>query len=566
MKLFNLTQTSFENFDESIRTYLAKTFNSIGYQYTHNQIFGVIFDGIKGIMQNAMFYIEDALTEQNILTATRKKSVYSLAKISGYEPYYGSAACGTLIGKMIMSNSYFMDIDKIYINNYTRVVNKVTGINYLIFLNSNRYVIYSKQPLLSHEFKIVQGMWNTYQGAAMGGALQRFSIDASGLFDKSYIKVLVNGEEWTAVSNLYDMSYQSKEYMITIGYENVFDILFGNGIYGKMPEAGDTIQIQYLSHSGTVGNISSYDASSFSFLDSGYDSNGNIIDLNNYMILSLNNVVSGGTNADSIEFVRTMVGTNSRSEVLASEDNFKLFFKRFSFIGNINCWSEQNSMCIYVACTSNLLNTIKTVDEYFKLTDKRENYKYNNILLTNDQKVMIQNTLKNSNKSFAGLTIKFQDPEIRRYALFCYVKYKNIYSKQDIEESIKESLGLYFLNLKDDFSFIPKSDLINIGSLCHPDIESFDIDIISELAEETFYNGYYYKYVLSYIDSEYKFIKKKVYYESDTTPGLDNFGNIKLTSNLEIPILGGGFKYYPDKQNMNKSNSILLDAITIIWI
>ena len=103
-KLFTLMETSFDRFDETVRTYLSKTFNSLGYQYTHNQIFGVIYDGIKGIMQNAMFYIEDALTEQNIQTAIRRKSIYSLAKVSGYEPYYGSAASGSIIGKMIMSN------------------------------------------------------------------------------------------------------------------------------------------------------------------------------------------------------------------------------------------------------------------------------------------------------------------------------------------------------------------------------------------------------------------------------------------------------------------------------
>ena len=104
MKLFNIMDTSFEKFDETVRRYLQKTFNNIGLEYTHHQLFGVIFDGVKGVMENMMFYIEDALTEQNIFTATRKKSVYSLAKVSGYEAYYGAASSGTLIGKMQLNN------------------------------------------------------------------------------------------------------------------------------------------------------------------------------------------------------------------------------------------------------------------------------------------------------------------------------------------------------------------------------------------------------------------------------------------------------------------------------
>lgn len=557
-------ETSFNNFDESVKRYLSKTFNSLGYQYTHNQIFSIIFNGIKGIMQNAMFYIEDALNEQNIETATRRKSIYSLAKISGYEPYYGSAATGTLIAKMIMNNSMYTDIDKVYINNYTRVINKNTGINYIIFLNTNRYIIYTKQPLISHEFKIVQGTWMNYQYAAKGGVFERISIDATGLFDKDYIDVYVNGEKWSPVSCLYDMSKNSKEYILTVGYENIFDIMFGNDIYGSTLNPGDVVQVLYITHSGTSGNIGLFDNSSFEFLDNGYDSNGDSVNLNDYLILNTSNIISGGTNADSIEFVRNMIGYNSRSNVIASEENFKLFFKRFSFIGHVNCWSEENSMTVYATCISNIIDNISSLDKYYELTDKSKNPSSTGILITEEQKLMVKNTLKNSNKSFAGLTLKFQDPEIRRFAIFCYIKSKSQYSKQDIEESVKDIFGTYFMNLNDDCKFIAKSDLINIGSTCHDDIESFDIDIISELGEETFYNGYYYDYQLEYIDSQYQFIKKKIYYESDVTPGIDNYGNISLSSKLEIPILGGGFNYYPDRND--KSISVKLDPITIIWI
>ena len=47
MKLFKTIETSFEKYDETIRRYLSKTFNNLGMEYTHTQIFGVIFDGLK---------------------------------------------------------------------------------------------------------------------------------------------------------------------------------------------------------------------------------------------------------------------------------------------------------------------------------------------------------------------------------------------------------------------------------------------------------------------------------------------------------------------------------------
>ena len=70
MKLFKNIETTFDNFDESIKSFLSKAFNNLGLQYTNTQIFGIIFNGIKGVMQNIMFYIEDAFTEQNVYTAT----------------------------------------------------------------------------------------------------------------------------------------------------------------------------------------------------------------------------------------------------------------------------------------------------------------------------------------------------------------------------------------------------------------------------------------------------------------------------------------------------------------
>ena len=158
MKLFNIIDTTFENFDATIRSYLTKALGTIGKEYSVSQIYGIIFEGIKGIMQNAMFYIEDALTEQNIMTATRKKSVYSLAKISGYNAYYGSAASGKLIGKISINNTLQSKTSKLYLYNYTKLADKLTGLTYSIILPTDYYSFDISKPVTLHEFKIVQGM------------------------------------------------------------------------------------------------------------------------------------------------------------------------------------------------------------------------------------------------------------------------------------------------------------------------------------------------------------------------------------------------------------------------
>lgn len=559
MKLFNIMETAFESFDNTVRTYLQKTFNDLGYNYTHNQIFGVIYDGIKGIMQNIMFYIEDALTEQNIFTAQRKRSIYSLAKISGYEPYYGAAATGTLYCNINISNGLPSGANKLYIQNYTTVRNELTNIIYTIMLPTNYYIIDISKPLMKHEFKIVQGTYKTATFVTKGTSLETINITGTANYDMQYINVTVNGEEWQQVSNLYEMTENSKTYIINAGYDNTMNVMFGNGTYGLIPAAGSSVVIKYINHSGKSGNINYYDNSKFIFNNPGEDNTGESVNLNDYCKLSINNMITGGTDPDTIDVVKNMIGYTSRSNVLASEENYKLFLNRFSFVGQSSIWCEENASCIIISALTNYYNINKNISDYFKSDIKK-------FTLNNDQKNMIRETINNSNKAFAGVNVKFQDPIIRKFAIICYVKAKTMFSKEDIIDKIKDNIANYFVSLSTNKQFIAKSDIIKTIVDNDDNISALDFQFISELAEDTFYKGYYDKYFLQYANKSYSYSTKRVLYEKDTQPGLDYYGNISLDSPIEIPLLRGGFKYYPNKETGDKSQVITIDAIQVFFI
>jgi hypothetical protein len=193
MKLFKLNETTFENYDITVKNYLTKALGAIGLQYSHSQIFNIIFDGIKSIMQNAMFYIEDALTEQNIETAYRKSSIYSLAKVSGYDAFYGSAATGLVNCLVSINNGLNTKSNKVYIKNYTRIINNETGYQYLIYLPSDYYIIDLSKPLNINQFKIIQGTNKTNNYVSVGVPLESINIETGGLFDIEYVEVTVDG-------------------------------------------------------------------------------------------------------------------------------------------------------------------------------------------------------------------------------------------------------------------------------------------------------------------------------------------------------------------------------------
>ena len=97
-------------------------------------------------------------------------------------------------------------------------------------------------------------------------------------------------------------------------------------------------------------------------------------------------------------------------------------------------------------------------------------------------------------------------------------------------------------------------------------IVALELDIISKYGEDAYYNGSYIKYELNNINNSMQYKENVQMWESGTYPGIDGFGNISLDSKLEVPVLHGGFNYYTDKDNNNKTNVIKIPAIQVYFI
>lgn len=560
MKLFNVIQTSFENFDKTIKSYLTKALGEAGQQYSGSQIYGVIFEGIKNVMQNAMFYIEDALTEQNIETAFRKSSIYSLAKLSGYDAYYGSAATGLINCEISLTNVNNVGTSKVYIKNGSSIINHNTGIKYLIMLPTDYIVIDLTKPLVTTQFKIVQGNWGTTAYVSNGEPLETMHITTQGLYDRDYIEVTVDGEKYSPAPCLYDMTKDSKEFVVTTGYNNELDIMFGNGTYGRQIKSGQTVIIRYLKHSGQMGNILIDEDVDFDFSDSVYDANGQVIKDVNFLNLYLGSSISGGSQSDTVSNIREMIGYNSRSLVLASENNFRQFLSRFSFIGQSNIWSDSNTLDINIVCVKNYKDKLKTAEEIFNAPTNLQN-----LYLDNNQKRMVIDTINNSNKTFAGIQIKFSEPIVYKYSVVLYVKLKDKYDKESIREHISTVIANYFLKLSPNTSYISKSEIIKKLVDEVPYIESVDLMFVSDQNELAYKNGYYWKYDLLNTNGTTKYNKTKKLYDSSMHLGLDDYGNISVDGKFEIPVISNEVKYYPE-HNGNKNNSCTLPAVQCIFI
>ena len=562
MKLFDNLSVAFDRFDDTIQSYIQKALNSSGVAYSKSSVYGIIFSGVKGIMQNIMFYIEDALNEQNVFTAYRKKSIYSLAKISGYEPFYGSPASGNIIISLLNNKGRLKNnTSKLIIYNNTNIINRNTNITYMLKLSTSKYVIDLNKPIINKEFSIVQGFQATAQYVAKGINLETIHIESVELFDINSIEVYVDGKKWLRVGTLYDMTEYGEEYIVTIGYDNSFDVMFGNTSYGRLLNEGQVVNINYIKHIGSNGNINVNTSANLIFNDYGYDIYGNTVNLNDYIKINLKNMLSGGINADSIDFLKKNIGLNSRSNVLVSDDNFKLFLKRFSFIGQSNVYVDINSMKVICVAIKNFNNIINSLNDLYTVSNS-------DYLLTDNEKQIVIDTLYNSKKMFAGLSFEFEDPILRKYAIQCFVKISDKYNKDTIEEQIKTIIFDYFNTNSNDVTFIAKSTLINLVLNNVSNIDSLSLNIISEFNEQAYFNKKYTKYNIEQSKNDsITYNKEEIYYTAGSHCGLDDFGNIKVDSKLEIPILGGPIRYYYNKDNEknNFSSSVLINPIEVYF-
>lgn len=562
MRLFSLMSTNFENFDNTVRSYLQKSLRSLGIEYSSTNIFGLILNVIKGVMQNAMFYIEDAFTEQNIETARRKKSIYNLAKLSGYTPFYGTAATGTVYVSSIAGTAVSLTggdetvSTKLYVRDGSQIRNNTTGIIYTIMLPVDEYIIDIAKPLVKHEFKVVEGSWNYSTFSATGKDFETFSVGVNGLFDKNYIQVYVNNELWSEVNSIYDLSQYEKGYTITPGFDSLFSVTFGNDVYGYKLNSGDSVMVRFILHNGSSGNTS---VETFSFESNLFNSSGTSINPNQYLTISSSNKITGGTNADSIDTVKAAIGKDSQTNTYVTSEHYELFLSRFSFVGWCSVFSDASSLSITGCCLKSVNNSTSNPSEYF-------NTKASNLYLTDHEKNLITDTLNNSNKAFAGINFNLIDPIIRQYAAIVYIKLKdNTNSRENIIQQIRDTFATYFSGLTRATKYVSKSAIINQILTSYPDtFASIDFDFISEKTESAFYSGYYSDYEYKTENGTSKYIKTNKQYEKNSTPGLDTFGNIELTSDLEFILLTAGFKYYPDKTD--KSNNITIqDAVTVYF-
>lgn len=557
MKIFSLLDTQYNDFVNKVKGYLSKSLSKDRVSFGSNTIFGQIITIVGSAVQNIMLYIEDALVEQNKYTAQRKKSIYNLAALSGYEPHLGKTAVASIKLNFMPHNESTYNV---IIKNKETITCTQNGLRYNILLSQEGIILNVDKDNSPKYFTAVQGIFETQKFVAKGGQYYTINFKFIGNIDTDYMTVKVNNEVWEQQASLYDMDSDAKQYTYKVSTGGGIDLIFGNEAHGRALRANDVVEVEYLIHDGEQGNLNPNLESFFTFDNQLSDTNGNTYDGNTLFNVTFaeKDPITSGSNSETITHVAQMIGLNSRSLVLASPDNYKVLISRFGFCGYNRTWSDANSTVINSLIIKNFKNDIASGSDYFKLTEK-------DFILSDFQKSSIYNYIENNGGQLASVKYNIFNPDLCKYAMYVYVKLKSKkYNNELINKQIRQLIGEFFTNVQSDI-FIPKSDIIHLLKSNIDAIDGVDIYILSEKNEHAIYTQHYVEeyYVMNSVTGQY--VKRtqniKLYDGENPNLGLDSHGNIYLKSDSQFPVLMGGWDY----KNSEGELVTITDPLTIIF-
>jgi len=272
MPLTKFTDLDFDQIKTQIKSYLRSNSNFTDFDFEGSN-FSVLIDTLAYNTYITAFNSNMVVNESFIDSATVRENVVSLARNIGYVPrsrksamaqvsfnieFTGTSPSTTLkkglvcVGAQDNTSVVFSIPEDITTTTVlTGAATNGNGPRRSTFSNIDIY----QGTLLTKAFTVNQS------------EDQRFILDNPGI-DTSTIRVTVKGpqentgREYRQVENIIDISSISEIYLLQEIADERYELLFGDGIFGKKLENGAVIEVSYIISDGTTGN----GAANFSFV------------------------------------------------------------------------------------------------------------------------------------------------------------------------------------------------------------------------------------------------------------------------------------------------------------
>lgn len=437
--------------------YVTDKFKQSNKVFTVASAYGQIIYVIENLANLIFYYIEDSVTEMSIRQASRVSSVYSIASMAGYNPSRAIAASGQIRITSKPQTDVEIAGNLVIIPNYSRVRCTNTNKSYIMEYTKDTIRI-DTTGRVEFDITITQGYIESQTlESGTGYALTSYNIPITRaqFVDNKWIKVYVNDKLQPHYDNILTCPSGEPGCMIRTGTTTGIDIFFGNGIFGSYPEVGADVRVDYLVTDGYSGNIITENLGDINwvFEETGFDVNGNEVNLNDIFDISTVVAPNFGSNPEPVALTRLML-SRSNSRLMVDSD-YELLFRRMQAFSIVRVGRDENNERIFnVLLVPDVKKIISGSINYFTIDESC-------FTLTPRKKNEILKYIKRMGVETVSTDIRIADPVVRKYVINVSLILFSGYDESEIRSEIVSKVSDYFINCE-RHDRIPRSDLIKI--------------------------------------------------------------------------------------------------------
>ena len=311
MPFTQFTNLDFDQIKTSIKDYLRanSTFTDFDFEGSN---FSVLIDTLAYNTYITAFNSNMVVNESFLDSATVRENVVSLARNIGYVPYSRNAASAVVSFNITVDpDQTLQDGTPVYTSSVTLqaglvCTGLVRGSSYVFSIPQNITVPVVNGVATFDNITIREGTFLTKKFTVDASLDQKFILD-NPFIDTSTIRVYVKGISdsglgslYSLVDNIFDINSSSEIFLVQEVQDEKYQLLFGDGIFGKKLENSSIITTNYIVTSGKDGN----GADSFTFAGSFKDADDRNVIATNTITVTTNQNAQNGSDIETIDSIR----------------------------------------------------------------------------------------------------------------------------------------------------------------------------------------------------------------------------------------------------------------------
>lgn len=301
MPFTKFTNLDFDQIKTSIKDYLRANSNFTDFDFEGSN-FSILIDTLAYNTYITAFNSNMAVNESFLDSATLRENVIARAREIGYVPRSRTAASAVISFSVQPTTS-------------TSTLTLQSGLVCTGFTGGSSYVFSIPEQVTASvkngiakfdDLTIKQGTFLKKEFTVDGSLDQKFILSNANI-DTSTIRVYVKsisdsgiGRVYQQVDNIFDIDSTSEIYLIQELADEKYELLFGDGYFGKKLENQSVITVTYIITDGKDGN----GASSFNFAGTFRNENNSIETLQNTLTIQTIQNAQNGSDIESIDSVR----------------------------------------------------------------------------------------------------------------------------------------------------------------------------------------------------------------------------------------------------------------------